>query len=71
MGVPQLMMILEPNIVWDHAHAFSAPLKAEVEAHYCPGACAGGPSFPEPGAAASRRAARQLNPDQRWHALLS
>jgi hypothetical protein len=37
MGVPQLMMILEPNIVWDHTHAFNSVVGKEVEAQYCPG----------------------------------
>jgi hypothetical protein len=37
MGVPQLMMILEPNIVWDHTHAFNNVVGKEVEAQYCPG----------------------------------
>lgn len=36
MGVPQLMMILEPNIVWDHTHGTALTGK-EVEAQYCPG----------------------------------
>lgn len=39
MGVPQLMMILEPNIVWDHTHNFNNVVGKEVEAQYCPGTC--------------------------------
>lgn len=35
MGVPQLMMILEPNIVWDHVQGTLGG--KEVEAQYCPG----------------------------------
>lgn len=40
MGVPQLMMILEPNIVWDHVQGVVAGPAGgqEVEAQYCPGA---------------------------------
>ena len=34
MGVPQLMMILEPNVVWDHTRAFVAELGKEVESQY-------------------------------------
>lgn len=34
MGVPQLMMILEPNIVWDHTRAFIKKLGVEVESQY-------------------------------------
>ncbi len=37
MGVPQLMMILEPNIVWDHVRGFNDFLGKRVEATYCPG----------------------------------
>jgi hypothetical protein len=37
MGVPQLMMILEPNIVWDHVKTYSDTLGKKIEASYCPG----------------------------------
>ncbi|GAX82053.1 hypothetical protein CEUSTIGMA_g9481.t1 [Chlamydomonas eustigma] len=37
MGVPQLMMILEPNIVWDHVKTYSDALGKKIEASYCPG----------------------------------
>jgi hypothetical protein len=37
MGVPQLMHILEPNVVWEHAAAFNARFSHESEAGYCPG----------------------------------
>jgi hypothetical protein len=38
MGVPQLMQILEPNVVWEHAAAFNARLSREIVAGYCIGA---------------------------------
>lgn len=31
MGVPQLMMILEPNVVWEHTSGYSARLGKTVE----------------------------------------
>uniref|UniRef100_A0A7S3VL70 Uncharacterized protein n=1 Tax=Dunaliella tertiolecta TaxID=3047 RepID=A0A7S3VL70_DUNTE len=34
MGVPQLMMLLEPNVVWDHTRAFVQELGVDVEAQY-------------------------------------
>ncbi|GFR44718.1 hypothetical protein Agub_g6041 [Astrephomene gubernaculifera] len=37
MGVPQLMMILEPNIVWEHIKAFVPAVGKEVEASVTPG----------------------------------
>ncbi|KAL6753098.1 hypothetical protein V8C86DRAFT_2438700 [Haematococcus lacustris] len=37
MGVPSLMLILEPNIVWEHTHAYNSAVGSDVEAHYCPG----------------------------------
>eukprot|EP00983_Pelagomonas_calceolata_P018376 575430-Pelagomonas_calceolata.AAC.1 len=39
MGVPQLMMLLEPNVVWDHTRAFVQELGVDVEAQYGRGAC--------------------------------
>eukprot|EP00967_Tisochrysis_lutea_P094927 scaffold138171_cov24-Tisochrysis_lutea.AAC.1 len=38
MGVPQLMMLLEPNVVWDHTRAFVQELGVDVEAQYGRGA---------------------------------
>ena len=38
MGVPQLMMLLEPNVVWDHTRAYVRELGVEVESQYGRGA---------------------------------
>ncbi|KAG2495930.1 hypothetical protein HYH03_005861 [Edaphochlamys debaryana] len=37
MGVPQLMLILEPNIVWEHTQAYVSAVGKEVEASVTPG----------------------------------
>ncbi|EFJ42702.1 hypothetical protein VOLCADRAFT_97128 [Volvox carteri f. nagariensis] len=37
MGVPQLMMILEPNIVWEHTKGFVPGVGRDVEANVTPG----------------------------------
>jgi hypothetical protein len=37
MGVPTLMMLLEPNIVWDHTKGFVPAVGKEVESTYCYG----------------------------------
>ena len=37
MGVPQLMLILEPNIVWERTRGYCEQLGKEVESLYCPG----------------------------------
>ncbi|GLC39630.1 hypothetical protein PLESTM_000919800 [Pleodorina starrii] len=37
LGVPQLMMILEPNIVWEHTKAYVGAVGREVEANVTPG----------------------------------
>lgn len=37
MGVPQLMQILEPNIIWERARGYAKEVDTEVEAKYCPG----------------------------------
>eukprot|EP00798_Chlamydomonas_sp_ICE-L_P032321 gene32321-16892_t len=37
MGVPQLMMILEPNVVWDHVVGTCPATGRPVEATYAPG----------------------------------
>ncbi|KXZ50585.1 hypothetical protein GPECTOR_16g760 [Gonium pectorale] len=37
MGVPQLMMILEPNIVWEHTKTYVPAVGKEVEASVTPG----------------------------------
>jgi len=34
MGVPHLMMLLEPNVVWDHTRAFVQELGMDVESQY-------------------------------------
>jgi hypothetical protein len=40
MGVPQLMTLLEPNIVWEHAVGQSPVSGREVQATYATGALA-------------------------------
>ncbi|KAG1678269.1 hypothetical protein FOA52_013890 [Chlamydomonas sp. UWO 241] len=37
MGVPQLMQILEPNIVWERTRGYCREVEKTVEASYCPG----------------------------------
>ena len=37
MGVPSLMMILEPNIVWEKTRGQCEALGKVVESLYCPG----------------------------------
>ena len=37
MGVPSLMMILEPNIVWERTRGLCEPINKHVESMYCPG----------------------------------
>jgi hypothetical protein len=37
MGVPQLMMILEPNIVWERTRGMCEPISKHVDSMYCPG----------------------------------
>ncbi|GIM02641.1 hypothetical protein Vretimale_7428, partial [Volvox reticuliferus] len=37
LGVPQLMMILEPNIVWEHTKSFVPGVGKDVEANVTPG----------------------------------
>ncbi|MEW5317598.1 MAG: hypothetical protein WDW38_008883 [Sanguina aurantia] len=37
MGVPQLMSILEPNVIWDHTQGYCTSVGKSVEAHVSPG----------------------------------
>lgn len=37
MGVPQLMSILEPNVIWDHTKGYCTSVGKAVEAHVSPG----------------------------------
>jgi hypothetical protein len=37
MGVPQLMSILEPNVVWEHTQAYVPAVAKEVESSATPG----------------------------------